>query len=266
VNARQVQEGLQELARSFAPILDESAKIVLKTAEARLYPLPGQRGRRHQESQRWGYTIDSDNPLRFRPVLVDELRKTLRVDVYCAVEWQDENAPPTSQDIKIRVWSNEDSFLHDFERQLINGRVLSPAIEALAERMTGDAESGRVIYRCHFDRANENQAGPRHHLQFGGSPREGEYGFIPEVIDLPRLVQPPLDLILMCELIAMNFYPREYLEIRKEASWRSVVYQSQRNLLTSYYNSCTEALQRFEIEESGSLLEHLWNVPLDKIL
>lgn len=262
MNARQAQEGLQELARSFAPILHESANIVLKTAEAGLYPLRGQRARRQQGVQRWGYTIEPNNPLRFRPVVVDELRKTLRVDVYCAIEWQDENAPPTSQDIKVRVWSNEHSFLHEFERQLMNEEIMSPEIEALAEQMTGDSESGRVIYRCHFDRANENQAGPRYHVQFGGSPRNGEYGFIPEVIDLPRLIQPPLDLILICELIAMNFYPREYLEIRKEASWRSVVYQSQRDLLTTYYNSCNEALRRFEIDESGSLLEHLWNVPL----
>jgi hypothetical protein len=144
----------------------------------------------------------------------------------------------------------------------MNEGKMSPEIEALAEQMTRDAESGRVIYRCHFDRANENQAGPRYHVQFGGSPRNGEYGFIPEVIDLPRLIQPPLDLILTCEMIAMNFYPREYREIRKEASWRSVVYQSQQNVLTRYYNGCAEALRSFDVEESGSLLEHLWNVPL----
>ena len=264
---KQIQEGLQELRRSFEPILHDSARHVLAEAVAGLSPFLGPRRFRRlgPVSQKWGYRINPDNPLRFRSVMVDELGVPLWVDVYCVVEWDKDNAPPITQEIKIRAWSNHHEFLHDFELQAIDKPTpeLVPCVQDVIDRMTGDGQTGRVIYRCHFDKANNAQSGPKYHVQFGGAPRSNECGWIPQVIDLPRIVQPPLDLILTCELIAMNFYPRAYLEIRRNPTWQAVVYESQKNVLKEYYENCGEQLRRFDIDEAGSLLEHLWNIPLD---
>jgi hypothetical protein len=195
--------------------------------------------------------------------VVGELNLKLWVDVYCIVEWAREDELPIKQDIKLRVWSNDPKFLHLQEREAIEGETsldeLPSHIRAVIENMCGDSDSGRVIYRCHFDKANPGQRGPKYHLQFGGEPAGEEFCWLPEIIPLPRIVHTPLDLILTCELVAANFYPTEYQEIRKDLTWRSVLYQSQTNLLERYYQECLNALGETHREESGSLLEYLWN-------
>ncbi len=265
MNPRSVQAGLEELRRSFAPILHDSAAMVLEEAHAGLYPFI--RGKRRRGDSPWGYSISPAAPLQFRPTIVDELGYEVWVDVYCVVKWLREGAAPIEQDIKLRVWSKKQRFLHDFERRAFDeaGDVdkLEPSIREVIERMANpDSLSGRVIYRCHFDRADQNpkQAGPEYHLQFGGKPEADELGWLPEIISLPRIVHPPFDLILICELIAANFYLKEYEEIRRETTWKSILHQSQMNMLVGYYQGCVEALEAFDRKENDSLLmSHLWN-------
>jgi hypothetical protein len=252
-----VLDGLQEIRRAFSPILHNSAHGVLDEAQAGLYPFLGQRGQRLRggAARKWGYKIPASAPLRFKHKVVDELGY---------VQWSKENAEPDEQDIKIRVWSNHHRFLHPFEVVAYDavGRdieKLEPEIGAVINSMTEGSDSGRVIYRCHFDKANAGQSGPKYHLQFGGAPQANECCWLPEVISLPRLVHSPYDLTLTCELVASNFYFEEYEEIQKNLTWRSVVNDSQRSLLENYYLQCLEAIQNPDREESSTLLKHLWN-------
>jgi hypothetical protein len=260
---RAVQDGLQEISRTFAPILHESAFKVLEEAQARLFPFI--RGRQRKPTRGWGYRISPSAPLRFKPTIVDELKHEVWVDIYCAVEWLEEDALPERQDIKIRVWTTDLTFLHDYERTAYDEQKpeeLEPSIRAVIDRMTARdiPASGRVIYRCHFDKANDKQSGPKYHLQFGGAPEADEQCWLPKVVSLPRLVHSPYDLILTCELVASNFYLKEYEDIKKEATWMSVLWQSQANQLLEYYRGCVNALEKYEREGRGSLLrDHLWN-------
>lgn len=259
---RAVQEGLQELGRAFAPILHDTAYGVLEEATARLSTFIRGRGRRAAAA--WGYRIPPSAPLQFKPAMVGELGYTVWVDVYCAVQWSEEEALPFEQDIKIRVWSKEDAFLHDFEHKAIEEtpiEEMDPSIASVVDRMwASDPISGRVIYRCHFDKANGKQAGPTYHLQFGGAPEADEHCWLPNIISLPRFVHSPYDLLLTCELVASNFYLKEYEEIKKETTWMSVLRQSQANQLLGYYRGCLDALENADREGRGSLLlDHLWN-------
>lgn len=259
---RAVQDGLQELGKAFAPILHGSASRVLDDATVRLTAFIRGRGRRAATA--WGYRIPASAPLRFKPTLVGELGHAVWVDVYCSVQWSEEDALPFEQDIKIRVWSKEDAYLHRFERKAFEEtptEELDPAIASVIDKMSSDDDtSGRVIFRCHFDRANVKQAGPTYHLQFGGPPESDEHCWLPKIITLPRLVHSPYDLVLTCELVASNFYLKEYKEIKKETTWLSVLRQSQANQLIGYYRGCLDALENSDREGRGSLLlDHLWN-------
>lgn len=83
-------------------------------------------------------------------------------------------------------------------------------------------ESGKPISRWHLDQANvENgvpQTGPLFHMQFGGRnhdfPRELDHP-----IKEPRWSHPPMELALTCETILANFYEKEWLVLREDASW-----------------------------------------------
>jgi hypothetical protein len=264
MNPRSVQEGLQELGRAFAPVLHDSAYDVLEEATARLSTFI--RGRDRKARKNWGYNIPPTAPLRFKPTLVDELGYTVWVDVYCAVEWLKEDTLPDKQDIKIRVWSKEEAFLHRFERAAFDENSLEeldPTIREVFDKM-GDPDpvSGRVIYRCHLDKANDKQMGPRYHIQFGGEPASDEHCWLPDpIISLPRFVHSPHDLILTCELVASNFYLKEYEEIKKDPTWMSVLKHSQLNQLLAYYRECFDVLDNPHREGNGSLLlDHLWNL------
>jgi len=262
MRARAVQDGLQEIRRTFAPILHDSAHDVLEDAAARLSTFI--RGKERKAAPVWGYRLSAAAPLRFKPTDVNELGHKVWVDVYCSVRWSEADALPFEQDIKIRVWSKDDAYLHSFERKAFEEtptEKLDPSIASVIDRMSADDPiSGRVIYRCHFDKANKKQAGPTYHLQFGGAPEVDELCWLPKIISLPRLVHSPYDLILTCELVASNFYLKEYEDIKKETTWMSVLRQSQANQLIGYYRGCLDALENSDREGRGSLLlDHLWN-------
>lgn len=259
---KSIHDGLQEIRRSLDPILHDSSYRVLDEAMAGLRPLMQKvSGRSKREKlKKWGYTITPSAPLRFRPTKVDGL--VMWADLFCTLEWEEEGTTPIEQVVQLRVWSNEPTFLYPNEREAVEeGRdveELDPQIKEVVENMTG-VDSGRVIYRCHFDKANTGQPGPSYHVQFGGEPHAGECCWLPHIISVPRIVHTPFDLVLTCELIVANLYPDVYDGVKNDPNWKSIIYQSQANLLEGYYQNCAEALRKIRREESGSLLECLWN-------
>lgn len=252
MNANQIKAGLQELKRSFRRILEDGAEDVIDWAIAELDSTK----RRFDEwtrrtddprlvPQPWGYRIYPEQPLRFRP------SRAIRglepwVDMYCTVLWWEERALPVEQEIHLRVWSNSVNYIHRPEWDS----------EAVLERLTDPVRSfdGRVILRCHFDLANPGQHGPKYHFQFGGEAREYELCWLPGIADLPRLIYPPMDLILVCQLIAANFYWEEYIEFRETPEWIGTLRRSQGHLLKDYYKDCLNVL-----EQNRVLLDYLWN-------
>ena len=247
-----IKTGLQQIPKFFRRVLDDSVDYVIPEAIAELESskrLFDNYSRRTDNPQivpnHWGYRIRPEQPLRFRPSRAIK-GLPLWVDVYCTVRWRDEKSPPVEQVIHLRVWSNEERYIYreDWDSQSI--------LEQLTDGDTGDMK--RVLLRCHFDLANSGQHGPRYHLQFGGEAREDELCWFPGILNLPRFAYPPMDLILICQMITANFYWEEYEKLRESPEWLGVLRNSQKYLLRGYYQECLEALDR-----ENSLLDHLWN-------
>ncbi|WP_269792370.1 hypothetical protein [Stenotrophomonas sp. Iso1] len=111
--------------------------------------------------------------------------------------------------------------------------------------------------RWHFDKANlkgkgQYQDGPLYHLQFGGHvPNQANDFWLKE----PRWAHAPMDLILLLEAVAANFYTDEWTEkIRRDPTWCEYVSQSERMCLSVYL----EKIQKFLNIRSDTVLSGLW--------
>ena len=115
------------------------------------------------------------------------------------------------------------------------------------------------MLRVHFDLANPNQPGPRHHLQVGGNAQPEERHWFPKALSVPRMLHMPMDLVLASELIAATFYPCAYEKIRREPTWKGSRNVSQQHLLKGYFTKALKA-----VGENESVLDALWNKPWDE--
>lgn len=248
---RRVQSSLRLIGKVYSKILDEvSQAIVLPLAEEHVkitkerYEYAKRNQTRGFTPEPWGYTIEHTQPLRFVPSKILGGIE-LQADVYCDVRWEDDDRP-IKQDIKVRVWCDHDETIFDQNRdsQGIYEQLIDPA----------RTHSGRVVSRFHFDKANPDQKqGPDYHLQFGGKPEDYELCWHPKVVNIPRLEYPPMELFLTCQMIAANFFWKEYLEIREKREWREELILYQDMLLLSHYQRCLDAIKNHE-----PLLDSLW--------
>lgn len=252
MNAARVKASLQEIRRSFRRILAPGAHDAIDLAIAELEDSK----RRYDECIRrtddphlipnpWGYRIYPTMPLVFESsTAIGGL--DLWVDLYGTVLWCEERAMPVRQVIHLRVWDKSD---YTYRREWDS--------EDICDKLTSQdhPHDGRVMLRCHFDLANPDQDGPKYHLQVGGTAAEAELCWLPAIMDLPRLVCLPMDLILACQLVAANFYWEEYKRLREDPAWKGILRESQEHLLKEYYRSCLRAL-----DNGDSLLDILWNI------
>lgn len=252
VTAGQVELALETINNRFHSILDPQASLVLAQAKSMLkeshkeFVESDRQGRKGRQTRPWGFKIHPEAPLRFIDTDVDG--RKVRVDLFLSVYWEDDPAEaPSDLRVVIRVWSlDPDLYFREPWDALRLENECSP-------------DSGRVMLRVHFDLANPNQPGPRHHLQVGGKARREELHWFPEALSVPRMLHMPMDLILASELIAATFYPDEYREIRREPAWRGSRKVSQQHLLKGYF---TEALKA--VDKNESVLDALWNKSWDE--
>lgn len=251
VSLETLRSGLKTIRKDFKSILASDAPGILEEAGVELVSSKQRydemkRRKELRDNDSWGYRIYKEKPLRFIDS-GDNRGGKLSVDLYCDIQWREEEDLPFSQDICLRVWSNEPYLI--YRERWDSGRIK----EELSDRPRSKAE--RVMHRMHFDKAEVGQQGPKYHLQFGGKPAEEiELCWFPETIKLPRLVHAPMDLILTCQLIAANFYRETYATIKKKTYWIGLVRHSQDHLLKNYYRKCLT-----NINDGKILLDELWN-------
>jgi hypothetical protein len=245
MNAAWIIRSLREIKRDFRHVLDASASDIIDDAIAEIESTKKSfdelQGKTHHPGLAplpWGYHIYPQNPLRFRPSSAIKGFQA-QVDLYCTAHWIEEGALPVEQCIHLRVWTGE---IDQAYRKEWDSRTVYEALTM-----------GRVMLRCHFDLANSDQPGPKYHVQFGGNAQYDELCWFPEILNLPRFACPPMDLVLVCQLVAANFFWDEYVGIRTSPEWITTLQRSQRYLLEEYYTGCLEAL------DQDLLVDHLWN-------
>ncbi len=111
--------------------------------------------------------------------------------------------------------------------------------------------------RFHLDLRDKNTRLPEplYHLHFGGIAEDDEYFWVPKTIGEPRFHYFPMDLVLLCEFILMNFFPVESKDLRESPEWKSLVRKSQDLYLKPYVQKLSEHLNN----NNDALLGHLTN-------
>jgi hypothetical protein len=103
--------------------------------------------------------------------------------------------------------------------------------------------SGELLERHHVDLANVGQEGPTWHLQYGGNSRN-----LPkpktEWLDLPRWPVPPVDLALMLETLAFNFYHDKWQALNENGSWLRAVKAAEELSMRHYVSRLSEHFRR----------------------
>ena len=248
LKARQVEQSLGTIQKRLHRILDDRAPVVVEQAKSMLRESKRQwdeskrQGRQERKARPWGFRINPNDPLKFKPTQVDGVR--LRVDLCAKAFWDAEPAEtPAQLGVVLRVWCLDPQI---YFRKEWDSSALSDAT---------NPEIGRVMLRVHFDLANPRQPGPQYHVQVGGKSRTEELHWFPQVLAVPRLLHMPVDLTLASELVAATFYQREFERIRREDSWRGSIRVSQEHLLYQYFVDALGA-----VRDNKSVLETLWNV------
>jgi len=248
VDSKRVKQSLHLIGKVYRSILDESQEYVIpqaiSTIDASKEAYDNACRNKSQGSipEPWGYSIQHDNPLKFKPVVVSNSVE-LQTDVYCDIRWADLDIPVV-QDIKIRVWSTHQEIIFNENRDS----------QCVLNELTRKDRSinGRVVSRLHFDKANlitENHRSyhPEYHVQYGGISEDYELCWHPKKVNVPRLNYQPLELFLACQMIAANFFPEVYRDqIREKAEWRQEIIHYQKILLLGYYEKCLRAINNNE--------------------
>lgn len=97
------------------------------------------------------------------------------------------------------------------------------------------------ISRWHIDLANEQaegwQDGPLIHLQYGGHHQNN--GQFDHPLRAPRWCHPPMEVALLCELVAANFYPQKWAQFRDAPNWACAI-KLYEGLCYSNYLACLQ--------------------------
>ena len=114
-------------------------------------------------------------------------------------------------------------------------------------------KNNRLCARWHFDVANKEQFAPVTHLQYGGkSPEAQKLGLN---LDVPRWHTPPMDLILLSEIVAANFFPERWESFRDDLGWCKSINMSQKLCFGPYLD---RVLSTLDIS-SKTILNQVWN-------
>lgn len=194
----------------------------------------------------WSVSIQPNNPVRFLPSETDE---RIRPDLFCELKATDGPWPFSEQAVVLRVWSEEIalSYRSEWDSSVVEKTLsLSPAPR-------------RVMVRMHFDRAPIGADEPRFHLQLGGRTKveKAELHWHPPTLRVPRIPMPPLELVMVCEIVVSSFFPGFYATKKQEPQWRALIHRAQ-SFASTYYDLC-HACCRANAPPGPSLLEQLWN-------
>lgn len=157
-----------------------------------------------KKSNSWEYSVSKGDPIKFKDCVDPRDNSTFN---------------PLIMVEKISVNTNDDF----------------PYYEWVAVLVLEYKERGKTCPRWHFDLGNSEQPGPRLHLQYGGHHHADRT--LDETLKAPRWSTPPLDPILLMEVVAANFF---------ESIWKTKLRDDRS--LTKYIKLseglCYEALSR----------------------
>jgi hypothetical protein len=209
---------------------------------------------RKEKKVEWMFGIPRSSPLRFKIGKNDPELK-LRVDISCSIqgieELQEKVFSIKKYNFEVRVWSEDENVIirDDFDSEEIRKKIM---------------ESGcrRVMSRFHFDVKSSNtkrHLEPFSHFHIGGESEDQEFCWLHNKIKIPRFPHPPMDLILLSELILASFFHDESEELRNDPFWKDMIRFSQDCFLKPYFTECNHVINNFDKDHS-TLLNHMHTI------
>jgi len=125
-------------------------------------------------------------------------------------------------------------------------------------------EQNRSVARWHLDLANRDhdgvfQTGPLIHLQYGG--RQHEDRTLDEPLKAPRWCHPPMELALLCEVVAANFYEEAWSTLREDPSWCCAIGIFQRLCYRAYIEKLNNCLSVSSSTALNVMWASSWGLP-----
>lgn len=181
-----------------------------------------------KDSKSWDYSVSKGAPIKFRQRIDSKDNSIFN---------------PLIMVEKISVDTNEDFPYNEW------GAVLVLEYK----------ERGKACPRWHFDLGNVGQSGPRLHLQYGG--RHHDDRSLDASLKAPRWSNFPLDVILLMEVVAANFFVDDWKEkLREDPSLRKYIKLSEGLCyapLSRKLNSYLEDIKG--VEANSTFLSGCWN-------
>lgn len=187
-----------------------------KSAELRGIARTVRRARTPQAKE-WTFNISRQNPITFKANI-----DRFQVDISGTITGIGDNIGEVNS--LLRVWSRNMNMCY---REGIDSEQIKDIVEQT---------QCRVIVRFHFDQrgAKVTKSEPIYHLQVGGVADAEENCWFPN-LKVPRLQFPPMDIILLSELVLVNFFDGDSRDIREQPEWKSLVRKSQNDFQDKYY-------------------------------
>ncbi len=196
----------------------------------------------------WHIKISKQYPLLFSTT--KDLNFPLQVDLSCNIKGEFNKQDSTNKVEKhnaiISVWSMDKKLSY---RKKIDAKNIKKPLE--------NSDWRRVILRFHIDKKSpNNNFEPLYHLHFGGKCKNDEFCWFPEKVSEPRFRFFPMDVVLLCEFILTNFFPKESLDLRAKREWITLVRKCQEAYLESYINQCRRFLNNNDNTFLGFLIKN----------
>lgn len=132
----------------------------------------------------------------------------------------------------------------------------TPPFTTLDLALEIDDDQGNPVSRWHLDVANAKdglaQSGPLIHLQYGGHHHGA--GHLDHPLRTPRWCHPPMELALLSEVVAANFFEAQWIEMREDPGWCQSIALFQRLCYQHYADRLTTSLS----QSSTTTLNTMW--------
>lgn len=212
----------EQAGKALGVVAQKLAAVGILTGEgSRALIEESNRIKRERKKKAWDVTVVRQRPIMFAPAK-DKNGEVLRISLISriSVDQADDKCPPF--------------------------QTLDIAVELRDEK-------GTPVGRWHVDKANKGQSGPRFHLQFGGHvPEHRDQDFR---VKEPRWCHPPMEVALLCEVIAANFFEQTWAaKLRDDASWCDSIQLFQKLCYVAYTNMISDALN----VSSSTALGKMW--------
>ncbi len=180
---------------------------------------------------KWNIKITRDEAITFKETKVNDV--SLQADICCDISGESNKIK--EHNIILRIWSADEDICY---RDDFDSKSIKESLETKGWK--------RTMVRFHIDKKDENttKEEPMHHLHLGGNPAKNEFFWFPEDINIPRFPYPPLDIILLSELVLVNFFPKKSRDLRKKTEWRSLIRKSQELFIKKHIENWNRYLNR----------------------